>query len=632
MNPNFHYFLLITSLQGCFWQQHPQLQQMSVVLLDHIQQACSIRLKDKIASSVRELWTFVAHLNRQSRSRLYVQSLLLRSRETIESILIQSRKAHGVAGTEDGMKYPDEAVVVSSDMNELVSSFESILQNPRQSFAAKRVRYDQYDSELQEQADLIEKELIRESRLFLSDFIDTYLKHTLAELCALSPAHPMVVDLTIHLIKQQATLQHQSLVDFIANYGRRKLQEVFSLSCKQYAKSLRIYPDDNDNDTGGKNISANPMNQSMDGDENITAVAVSIDTDAVLDETSMAPSAHSNTTSMSGGLSLLVDDTSIQAMQSKVAEALTELGISIASLTKYIQSDLIAVDTLPVAWISTIISCDSVKLSAVSQNEWAIVFGYVTNVLRKSMKALSSLCRLIQFSEYNHEAISTRLFLHINIKNLLVLVMKDYHIHSTNAQVEMDNNSNSNSSSGRVHVSADYVMITQFVTTSIPICMLMDHTYCLSSTITQSTATTSIDSIQRSEMGMITVDLLTYLYQSNIIPIITLVKILISTGRKSTFLYYGACFQIPEFSSGGAKIMFQAIELFLQSIQILSITNTGGVLDEYISGDNDNDTCSSRKEENGVSELPWFRDETILARIDDVFSSDLKNLIISLHS
>ena len=164
---------------------------MSVFLLDHIQQACSQRLKDKIASSVRELWAFVANLNRQSRSRTYVQSLLLNSKDTIESILSPSRRTAHQDIVSDEEKVltrtstsstattttdtTTTTSMASTNKSETVTTFESILQNPTQLFAVKRVRYDRFDDELQQQAELIEKELIRGSRVFLSDFIDTYL-------------------------------------------------------------------------------------------------------------------------------------------------------------------------------------------------------------------------------------------------------------------------------------------------------------------------------------------------------------------------------------------------------------------------------------------------------------------------
>jgi hypothetical protein len=130
---------------------------------------------------------------------------------------------------------------------------------------------------------------------------------------------------------------------------------------------------------------------------------------------------------------------------------------------------------------------------------------------------------------------------------------------------------------------------------------------------------------------MMTADILVYLYQSNIIPIPTLVKILISTGRKSTFLYYSACFQLPEFSTVGSRTMFQAIEAFLRSTQIIPLsTSTEG---ELIHANNES---ASKNSMNSFTlpenESEWFRDEIILARIDDMFSTDLKSLIVSLHS
>jgi len=151
------------------------------------------------------------------------------------------------------------------------------------------------------------------------------------------------------------------------------------------------------------------------------------------------------------------------------------------------------------------------------------------------------------------------------------------------------------------------------------------------STITNSSSNTMSSIVECANM-MMTADILVYLYHSNIIPISTLVKILISTGRKSTFLYYSACFQLPEFSTVGSRTMFQAIEAFLRSTQIIPLstsTSEGKLIQANNESTSKNSMNSFTLPEN---ESVWFRDEIILARIDDLFSTDLKSLIVSLHS
>lgn len=598
---NDFYVFVMCSLQGCFWQQHPQLQQMSAFLLEHIQQACSLRLKDKIAAAVRELWTFVAHLNRLSRSRAYVISLLQQSREDVESILTRIRKSRDSLNDES-----------SSESSSNPMTFESVLRDPSHSFAAKRVRYDKFDSELQLQADVIEKELVRDSRSFLADFIDTYLKHSLTELCTLSPSHPMVVDLTIYLIKQQAAAQHQSLLDFIANYGRRKLQEVCSLSCKQFAKSLRIHPDDQGDGIGDESADTGVTTLATSAEVAVEEAIVSPDSSILVDSVSASVAVSESATESPSCES--VDMTTIDNLIVKVDAAMKQLSVALTKVSAVItytsvdpptETVLIA-DTWPDQWVSRVVDHKSIAFTASSKNQWSLVFGFISDVLRKSAKVLSALCRLKCVSD-DEDILKNRDIIHLNTKDLLIWTLSQY-----NEKYLCDRPITNSSSS-------DYVLTTQFMTTALPICVLIDHTLHLTTNVPN--ITRSIDRKSITELE-ITSHILKYLYDSQSVPISTLVKILISTGRKSTFLYYGACFYIPEFSSDGGKTMFRAIESFLRSIYLIptsSCDNTmksdGKIVESGHSRDNS----------------PWYNDEATLAAIENIFSTDLKSLLLSLN-
>lgn len=530
-------------------------------------------------------------MNRQSRTRTYVESLLQQSKGTIELIL-----SHAETSKESGDGSDTTAILLTSA--ESIPSLEVVLRDPAHSFAAKRVRYDKFDDELQQQADLIEKELVRESRVFLSEFIDTYLSNTLVELCSLSPSHPMVVDLTIHLIKQQAVSQHQSLLDFIANYGRRKLQEVCTLSCKQFAKSLRIHPEDNSSST-----TTHPA--SLDEDA-ITIDATTTDADVISD---IPPSSEVVPASEEGASKLqpnvAADELSIQSLRAKYTDALNQSTFSISKLAKHIKSEVTPLDGWAKKWVSDLVPQADWHFNAKSRNEWTIVFGYVTDALRKSMKVLSTAHHLLLCHDSTAAVATTRSILHTNCKHLIVCIIDQF------------SRGSYQTASDREAVSADYVLSTQFITTSLPICMLMDYTLRLSSV--DSNVSAGSQEYANCELEMMTSHILIYLFQSNIFPVSTLVKILISTGRKSTFLYYGACFQIPEFSSDGGRTMFRAIEVFLRSIQVI-MAPTDGLTE---------DSSTTGSHPPRVS--PWFRDETVLARIDDMFSTDLRSLIVSLN-
>ena len=147
-------------------------------------------------SAVRELWKYVADIN-----KIYKQKFQ-------EFPTLSSSLPTGVSSNPSVTK---------------IQQFQNLTQT--------------YESDLKKYSQKLIYQLIKESRLFLSSFLQTNLPFSLIELCSLSPTNSMVIDLAVHLIKQQSTSQHQALVDYVSTYGTRKLDEVLGLAYKQFHKS-----------------------------------------------------------------------------------------------------------------------------------------------------------------------------------------------------------------------------------------------------------------------------------------------------------------------------------------------------------------------------------------------------------
>ena len=173
----FYYFL---RLEVAFWQQNPQLQNMSGFLLEQTQKACLAHLKDRVAQSIRTLWALLAVLR-----GIYDEKTL-----EINLLFSQQRKGEGEC---------------TEDIDKLTSAFHEAIEVEKE---------------------MVHTSTVTDAKKFLNSFIQIHLSAAIPELCAVHPCHARVTSLAVQLIHKQAKEQHGALLNFLSSYCARKLGEV----------------------------------------------------------------------------------------------------------------------------------------------------------------------------------------------------------------------------------------------------------------------------------------------------------------------------------------------------------------------------------------------------------------------
>lgn len=170
---------LITS----FWQQHPQLLQISTFILEHLRHSCLAHLRERVGDSIRELWNRVANIKVEIEEDIFINN----------SLLSQTNKKE----------------------TDLLVKFQSLL--------CTEVKH-------------MHTKTLNDGKIFLEEFTSKNLNAIIPELCTLYPCHIRVSNLAIYLIKMQGKFQCTPLLNFLSSYSQRKLDEVYNISVKQYQK------------------------------------------------------------------------------------------------------------------------------------------------------------------------------------------------------------------------------------------------------------------------------------------------------------------------------------------------------------------------------------------------------------
>ena len=195
----FSFIEIFHRLEIAFWQQNPQLQNMSGFLLEQTQKACLAHLRDRVAESVRTLWSVLAVLR----------------------------------GAYD------------QKINEMIRLFskEDFMQNKREEECLKIIENfkDNFSGAVDVEKKIVHTSTVTDAKKFLNSFLQTHLSVALPELLALHPCHVRVTSLAVQLIHKQAKEQHGALMIFLSSYCARKLGEVSELSIKQFKKTARDY-------------------------------------------------------------------------------------------------------------------------------------------------------------------------------------------------------------------------------------------------------------------------------------------------------------------------------------------------------------------------------------------------------
>ena len=172
---------------------------MSGFLLEQTQKACLAHLRDRVAESVRTLWSLLAVLR-----GIYDQKINEMIRLFYEEDIMQNK------GEEE--------------CRNIIDNFK-----------------DNFSGAVEVEKKMVHTSTVTDAKKFLNSFIQTHLSVALPELLALHPCHVRVTSLAVQLIYKQAKEQHGALMNFLSSYCARKLGEVSELSIKQFKKTARDY-------------------------------------------------------------------------------------------------------------------------------------------------------------------------------------------------------------------------------------------------------------------------------------------------------------------------------------------------------------------------------------------------------
>lgn len=186
-----------------FWQQHPQLQQMSGFLLEHMQKAGLARLRGAVADAVVTLWARSA-------------TLKLRAEGAHRTVLAATPS-------------PSQDVIHSLDYDHGHSHSRG-----HGSSAAET----EFARLLEAEKDAVFAATVSDGSDVLQSLVEHRLSNALQELLALYPCNERVTRLAVWLIRRQARAQRGPLLNYLSSYLSRKLAEVVEASIKQAKKAI----------------------------------------------------------------------------------------------------------------------------------------------------------------------------------------------------------------------------------------------------------------------------------------------------------------------------------------------------------------------------------------------------------
>ena len=165
-------------LVDSFWQQHPQLFQVSNFIIELHHSACREGLRDKTRAIIREYWARAADIKTE-------------------------------------IKVPALPV---DDMEDSIKEFQSALIDD---------------------SNRVFNRSLKDGEVYLNELMEDRMDRILHDLCSLHPCPPRVAELGVQLIKKQIKDQHAALLNIFGDYTRRKLDEVLHLSVQQYKKQSK---------------------------------------------------------------------------------------------------------------------------------------------------------------------------------------------------------------------------------------------------------------------------------------------------------------------------------------------------------------------------------------------------------
>ena len=175
-NPNSD---VTSRLVDSFWQQHPQLFQVSNFIIELHHSACHERLRDKTRAIIREYWARATDIKSE-------------------------------------IKIP--APLNDDNLNKSVENLQNALM-----------------------VDLnhIFSRCLKDGEIYLNELMEERMDRILLDLCSLYPCHQQVAQLGVKLITEQIKDQHGALLSIFGDYTKRKLDEVLHLSVQQFKKQSK---------------------------------------------------------------------------------------------------------------------------------------------------------------------------------------------------------------------------------------------------------------------------------------------------------------------------------------------------------------------------------------------------------
>ena len=512
-----------------------------------------------------------------------------------------------------------------------------------------------YEEKLHELRHIIYYKLLQDSKISLQTFIDDHLPHSISELCALTDTNIHVQSLTKYMIYVHAPKYEASLYDYVSGYGQRKLKEVVELAVKKYST---LVSGGNSNSTVYKSTPA-PQPAVSTGSDIVTEIKVGVSVSSVTHletEATPLPVFQSGTSSSTS----IVQETTIMsttqlthvsavdpALFDKLELYFTYDNPTTGTAADITLSKLFYTHILSFHYITPTTDTTSPPPMQVTINRLTITGEYIC-------KLLKALCSGLGSAEVGTWGATTE-----TVVENIYSIYRCYIEYMSTIQSSYYTHPNPESATARTVVvtSPITILVVKLLISSLPCLIRIQQIYTDSNTPIYNTINTTTHMRTTCAAPSHMTELLLYIYYTKLISLSSLIDTLSAVSRRSTLVYYEACYTWPGYRHTAPLTLLGMVKVLLGRLHSHMYTNnsdsdsnndhfgtTDGTADEWdalLCTTDKNPTVSVECGEVSEGESDrggkgqnydrdWWQKEVVLKWVEEKYSVNMRNLIVGL--
>ena len=541
-----------------------------------------------------------------------------------------------------------------------------------------------YEEKLHELRHMVYHKLLQDSKISLQTFIDTHLPHSINELCALTDTNIHVQSLTKYMIYIHAPKYEASLYDYVSGYGQRKLLEVVELAVKKYSTLV----------SGGNSGNSSTLYKSTplpQRELDVAPTAVAIITEALVGVSVSTIKAYTDGTSLDKVDSmdvtphLVPHNGTSTIIQEATSTAIQVTHVNAVDPALFDKLELYLTYDIPTTATATVITGTSVDILPTTTTTYTLSglfyshilsFHYIiptTDTTTSSpaiqvtinrltiageyiCKLLKSLCSGLGSAEIGTWGATTETVVE-NIYSIyrcyieyMSTIQSSYytHPHTTGAAAAHT----------VVVTSPITILVGKLLLSSLPCLIRIQQIYTDTNTSIYNTINNTTHMHTTPTVLSHMTELMLYIYYTKLISLSSLIDTLSAVSRRSTLVYYEACYTWPGYRRTAPLTLLGMVKVLLGRLHTHTHTYSGNSGSNDITGTTDgsadewevllcttdidtNATVSVECGEMSESEIEgcsnkgqnyyhWWQKEVVLKWVEEKYNVNMRNLIVGL--